>query len=220
MVVESSVKIVGEFPQFPQSAVRSEVSQARVSLAEAVEGGPIHRRFVEVLPEPWKRDPSVEIFSRVLWLKDGWFPLAPHYHLDWDLGVNGPRVETLMALVGDASQTEFVSGPVAYQATGERQSRMNRWAAEIEEGLRSGKLATWTLEPGKLILLDNRTLHRARPARKTGWRLLMRAIRGLGKNREGEPGAGYGNPGRFTTCRNGYIPVTDDEKLRFEPYRS
>ena len=44
---------------------------------------------------------------------------------------------------------------------------MNRWEAQVEAGLSSGKLKTWEIEPEKLILFDNRTLHRARPARKT-----------------------------------------------------
>ena len=218
MIFESTVQILGPFPSFPQTAVREETSQARVPIAEALKtSGPIHRAFIEALPDEWRNDPEVTIFSRTLWLKEGWYPLTPHYHFDWGAGIDGPKVETLMCLLGDMSRTEFVLGSLEHpEVQAERGSMggggMNRWEAQVEAGLSSGKLKTWEIEPEKLILFDNRTLHRARPARKTGWRLLVRAIRG--KTKEG----GYDTPRSFSTCRNGFVPETAEERLRYEPY--
>lgn len=225
MILESTVQVLGTFPSFPQSVIREEASQARTSIADALRAGPIHRAFTEALPESWRSDPTVEIFSRALWLKQGWYPLTPHFHFDWGgrSGADGTLVETLMVCLGDASLTEFILGPLDHPENqpmpGTRPSgEMNRWDGQVDAGLSAGTLRSWHIEAGQLILFDNRSLHRARPATKTGWRILVRAIRGLGNGDQKQDG-GYGNPGAFTTCRNGFVPETDDEKARYRAYR-
>ena len=218
MIRESRLEVVGSFPIYPQAELRREASQPRVSAAEGREGGPIHRAFVEALPPGWQADPEVEIFSRLLWLKEGWYPLSPHYHFDWAQSPGGPQVETLMVLLGDNSLTEFVLGPLEHSATGHSATGRQRWDSVVAAGLRSGALRTWALEPGKLIRFDNRTLHRARPATRTGWRLLIRAIRGLERARS-RGQAGFGKRAPFATCRNSYVPETDHARARYEPYR-
>lgn len=221
MVCNSSIQVLGPFPSFSQVEIQAEISQARVPISEARNAGPAHRTFIAALPMEWQQDPSVEIFSRLLFLKEGWYPLGPYYHCDWSAGPSGPCVETLMVLLGGASRTEFVIGPV--DLPDERPGipmeprRDAHVAGLIEEGVRSGRLQTYFLEPEQLVLFDNQAWHRARPATETGWRLLMRAIRGLPK--EGKDGSRYKNPGRFTTLRNGYVPETPEERMRYEPYR-
>jgi hypothetical protein len=253
MIYESTVNVLGDFPYFSQEVIRLENSQARTPIAEAVNAGPAHRAFVETLPAEWQADADVEIFSRLLYLKEGWYPLGPHYHFDWggQNAVDGKPVETLMVLLGGGSQTEFILGPLEHPEPEAEENRTlplstsplqndiprsgarRSWDEQVEAGLRAGMLRQWHLEPQKLVLFDNRTLHRACPAVTAGWRVLIRAIRGLAKREVVDQGravpvAGvarrrgeglYGNLGRFTTCRNGFIPVTADERARYEPYR-
>lgn len=217
MIVDSTVQILDPFPAFPPELIREEISQPRTPIAEALGAGPIHRTFIEMLPADWREDPEVQIFSRVLWLKAGWYPLTPHYHFDWGGDQESAPVLTRMVCVGDASRTEFILGPLEYpDEPGERGFR-TRWDAQVEDGLRTGRLQSWRIEPDRIVQMDGRTLHRARPADTTGFRLFLRAIRGLPRREAGEGGR-YGNPGRFATCRNGFIPETDDERARYAPY--
>jgi hypothetical protein len=219
MIVESTMRVLGSFPSFPQSVVREEVSQPRVGVAEAMSGGPIHRAFIAALPEAWRSDPTVEIFSRALYLKQGWYPLTPHFHFDWGRGADSATVETLMVCLGDASLTEFILGPLEHPEDRARPGDMHRWDGQVAAGLRAGTLRSCRIEPEKLILFDNRSLHRARPATRTGWRLLVRAIRGLSAMDERSQDGGYGKRSAFTTSRNGFVPETDDEQARYQPYR-
>lgn len=220
---ESTVEVVGPFPGAAPAELREELSQARVSVEAAAAGGPIHRRFVAALPDDWRHDPAVEIFSRMLWLGRGFYPLSPHYHLDWHLE-SGARVETRMVLLGTNSRTEFVHGPIelpdidAGPGGAAAPGRLDRWGELVAEGVRAGRYATWSLEPETLVCFDNRVWHRACPATAPGFRLLLRAIRGLPHGEVG-PGQPYRNPGRFSTLRNGYLPETDEERRRYLPYQ-
>ncbi|GIW98859.1 MAG: hypothetical protein KatS3mg111_2192 [Pirellulaceae bacterium] len=219
MIYESRVEELGTTPYFPQEVVRRERSQARTCIKEAINAGPVHRAFIRALPADWRADPQVEIFSRVLYLKRGWYPLTPHYHFDWGRhgGVNGSPVETIMVLNGEASKTEFILGPLEYPTKQPPDRSVSLtpdrdpWEELVNAGLRTGVLQKWILEPNKLIRFNSHTLHRARPAEITGWRVLIRAIRGLGKATP--------NPGRFTTCRNGFIPTTAEEQSRYQSYQ-
>lgn len=217
MIFHSSVQVLGRFSSFDVATIRAEQSLARVPMAAARQAGPAHAAFVSALPPAWRNDPSVEIFSRLLWLKQGFYPLAPHYHCDWYLGPNEPKVETLMVLLGDGSRTEFVIGSLELpdDAPGSRTTPHQR-DEPITEGIRTGRLRTWFLEPEQLILFDSHTWHRASSATSSGWRLLMRAIRGLPT--QGENAARHKNPGPFTTVRNGYFPQTTEERSRYEAY--
>lgn len=217
MLIASQLRLIGSIPEFPQEVIREELSQPRTSIAEAMAGGPAHRAFIGLLPEAWRADPHVEIFSRCLYLKEGWYPLSPHFHVDWGRGPDAPVVETLMVCMGDASLTEFVVGPLEAPEPGAG-GRHGAWDAQVAAGLANGSLRSWRIEPWKLVLFDNRTLHRARPAGKTGWRLLLRAIRGLDRFADG-PDGGYGKRAPFTTCRNGYVPESDDERRRYAAYQ-
>jgi len=224
MIHASAVQVLGPFPAFPQEVVRAEVSQPRVPIAEARRGGPIHRAFIDHLPAVWRDDPTVEIFSRALWLKTGWYPLTPHYHFDWGGGgADGARVETIMVSLGDASLTEFIIGPLdhpeAAPAEGFPRAGKQGWDGQVEAGLRAGRLRTWRLEAEQVVLFDHRALHRARPATKTGWRLLVRAIRGLAGGDGGERGGGNGKRSAYTTTRNLFIPETPEERERYQAYR-
>lgn len=218
MIYESMVEVLGEAQEFSQEVIRFEISQGRTSIAEARKAGPAHQAFIELLPGQWQTDPGVEIFSRLVYLKKGWYPLGPHYHFDWGgrETTDGLPVETIMVLHGEASQTEFILGPLEHSieptpGSGPNHRPQRRWEEQVQAGLEDGSLRRWYLEPNQLIRFDNRTLHRAQPAATTGWRVLIRAIRGLNGDTS--------NPGNFTTCRNGFIPTTEQEKARYQPYQ-
>ena len=155
----------------------------------------------------------------MLWLKQGWYPLTPHYHFDWGRGGEGPRVQTRMVLLGGASQTEFVLGPLEHPREEDRCERRPPWDAAVQAGLAAGTLRTQRLEPGQVVLFDDRTLHRARPATEPGWRVLIRAIRGLERSERPGGGRRYERRSPFTTCRNGFVPETEDERARYAPYQ-
>jgi hypothetical protein len=208
MRFDSKVEVIAPFPSFGQEAIREEISQARVPVGAAMSAGPAHRAFIAALPEAWRRDPGVEVFSRLVWLKPGWYPLGPHYHLDWHQGVDGPVVETMMVMLGGASRTEFVVGSFDLPDGGD----MRAWGEIVGEGVRTGRLETWHFEPDRLIRFDNRAWHRARPAQATGWRLLVRAIRGL-------PADEARRSAPFTSARNGFVADTPEDDARFAPYR-
>ena len=224
MRMENTLRTLGAFPSFPETVICLEKSQPRVPIAEAMEAGPAHRAFIDHLPRDWREDREVEIFSRMLYLKRGWYPLHPHFHFDWYAGQDGPIVETLMVLLGSGSRTEFVLGPYdlpdgpapsvsgASRGPGETP---REWPKLIEEGVRSGDLKTWFAEPDQLILFDNRTFHRATAATHAGWRVLIRAIRGRPRG-----SAQQDHRAPFTTARNGYIPETPAEIAAYEPYRN
>lgn len=220
MIYESTVEVLGDAHNFSQDVVKLEMSQGRTTIAEALQAGPAHEAFIAALPAEWRADPEVEIFSRLVYLKKDWYPLGPHFHFDWGgrETAAGKPVETIMVLHGGASQTEFILGPLEHaeqqpvgSPTERRRPDAKRWDEQVEAGLKAGTLRSWYLEPNMLIRFDNRTLHRACPAQTEGWRVLIRAIRGLTKDSS--------NPGQFTTCRNGFIPTNEEERARYQPYQ-
>lgn len=220
MIYQSTVEVLGDAHSFSQHVVKLEMSQGRTTIVQALNAGPAHQAFIESLPTEWRADPEVEIFSRLVYLKQGWYPLGPHFHFDWGgrETADGKPIETIMVLHGGASRTEFILGPLEHyeqQPIGSRTKRRkpdpNRWEEQVRAGLKAGTIRTWHLEPNVLIKFDNRTLHRACPAITEGWRVLIRAIRGLKHDAS--------NPGQFTTCRNGFIPTSEEEQARYQPYQ-
>ena len=86
--------------------------------------------------------------------------------------------------------------------------------SEVEAMVDRDELRTRRLREGVLAHFDDRAWHRPRPAVSTGWRLMVRAIRGLrGEQRRSGREA-------FASIRNDYRPTTPEEVLRFAPYRS
>ena len=73
------------------------------------------------------------------------------------------------------------------------------------------------VETARNLGLERAAIAPVSETERAGW---QGAIRGLRRpERPRERIGGYGNPGRFTTCRNGFIPTTEDERARFAPYR-
>lgn len=213
----STLTELRELPAFPPEVIREEPGQCRVACCDATRAGPIHEAFVESLPSDWRADSKVEIFSRLLWLKDGWYPAAMGFHLDWaQLAGTRGRVETLVANFGGCSFTEFVDDAFELPSLPHlpERERLDEWGGQIEAMVENGKLRTRSLQEGVLARFDDHSWHRPRPAVSTGWRLLVRAIRGLREGRR------YAERGGFTCIRNDYRPDTPEEALLYAPYRS
>ncbi len=217
MRFDSTLRLLQPLPRFPQEVVREEVSQCRVPCAQARAGGPVHRAFIEALPQAWQDDPDVEIFSRLLWVRAGWYPMSLGYHCDWAApsGAPGdaPRVETLMANFGGCTHTEFIDAPFEVDDLPPGPSRQRAWGEELAARVARGELRTTRLPEGVLAWFDNAAWHRAMPATETGWRLLIRAIRGL------EPSRRHDGQSTFTSVRNTFRPTTPEEEARYAPYR-
>ncbi|MCA9545650.1 MAG: hypothetical protein KC613_14695 [Myxococcales bacterium] len=196
---------------FSQATLRDAHSVCRVSVAHAARTDALHAAFVAALPPAWRADPSVEIFSRLQWLKAGWHPMALSFHRDWAApeGQAPRRVETIMVNLGGRSHTEFLVGPGPVPEPGEGERQVG---ARIAAAVEAGSLDTLPMPAGWLVRFDDRAWHRPTPATRAGWRLLIRAIRGLPAHQRHAGGG-------FTTVRNGYVPTRPAERARMAPYQ-
>lgn len=201
-----ALEVIAPFPHFSQEIISQEISQCRVPVEAARAGGPVHSAFVDALPERWRADPTVEVFSRLHWLKPGWWPMRLGFHTDW--GPGPPRVETLMVNVGGHSHTEFILDPVTPPA---ELTDRRRFGRELEAAVDAGQRPVGRMLDGHLVRFDEQDWHRPMAATSTGWRLLIRAIRGLDEARRHRGG-------RFSTVCNGYIPESEAERARYQPY--
>ncbi|MCA9528150.1 MAG: hypothetical protein KC549_17810, partial [Myxococcales bacterium] len=93
-------------------------------------------------------------------------------------------------------------------APGERPA----WGAHLDAAAEAGRLRTCRLPAGRLAHFDDRAWHRARPADTTGFRLLIRAIRGL-------PPAHRYRGEAFASVRNAFAPSSPEEEARHAAYR-
>lgn len=213
MRFHSTIQTLRALPSFPPEVVREERSQCRVSCAVARRAGPVHRAFLDALPAAWRADPTVEIFSRLQWVKPGWQPLKLGYHCDWGPTEAAPgRVETIMANFGGCSLTEFVDDTFELPEAGDPRRRWRRWGDEVADRVARGELRTTRLQAEALVCFDNQAWHRPTPATAEGWRLLVRAIRGLDAARR------HDGRGDFHSVRNGFTPTTPQEAARYAAY--
>ncbi len=195
---------------FSQAALRGAQSLCRVSVAQAAQADEMHAAFVAALPPAWRADPGVEVFSRLQFMQAGWHPMALGFHRDWSDGdEQQQRVETIMVNLGGRSHTEFLVGPGPVPQPGEAEAAL---AARITAAVAQGALITRAMPTGWLVRFDDRAWHRPTPATRGGWRLLIRAIRGLPAHRRHTGGG-------FTTVRNGFVPASTAERARMAPYR-
>lgn len=214
MLFTPTVDFLSRLPHFPPEVVRQERSLCRVPVQRALAlAGPVHRAFLEALPQSWRQDPQVEIFSRMLWMKEGWLPFAGGFHCDWGPTPEAPQpVHTLMANFGGCSYTEFVTNALELPEPPPGVDLRRHQAQEVTRRAQRQELTLLRMPEETLVLFDNQTWHRATPAVATGWRLLVRAIRGLDPARRQLHGdfAGY---------QNSYQPTTPQEEERYAPYR-
>lgn len=163
---------------FTDTEVKAEPQFFNASPQYAFErGGPITREFL-TLSKGWE---SGSVFdSRVHMLMPGWYPCIPGWHLDdvprerSDKQPNhvdpSYKSEHLMAIVGDASRTEFALGELTLNEPPIGSTIYGQWTKDVELLCSMGHLARFTVLPNYLYHFDWQSWHRGMPATKNGWR--------------------------------------------------
>lgn len=187
MRFKSTHKVISGLSRFTETQIKNEpmLFSADISYALA-KGGPITTEFIERLPCVPGR--SYLIDSRVHMLMLGWYPCIPGWHLD-DI----PRTradgqpdhehpayesENIMAIVGDASRTEFIEGQLDLKDVPLYEGAVyGRWNAEINKILARGNntIHVRPVVPSTIVHFGYGAFHRGVPATKNGWRFFIRA---------------------------------------------
>jgi hypothetical protein len=150
-------------------------------------GGPLTREFIKHLPT---NNGYVDyiIDSRVHMLMQGWYPCIPGWHLD-DVPrtrLDGQpdhvhpayKAENIMTIIGDASITEFIDGPIELEDIGFKEGAVyGKWNAEINRMLKEKdcKISVKQVPEKSVLHFGYGAFHRGVPATKTGWRFFIRA---------------------------------------------
>lgn len=185
MKFKSTFTNLTSIPLYGESLVKNEPMLFSASKDFARKnGGPITRAFLDTGMVP---DGSV-IDSRVHMLMPGWYPCIPGWHLDDiprtredgqpDHSHPAYRSSNIMAIVGDASVTEFIEGELDLTDIGLREGAVyGQWNARINQMLSQPNctLAVRQVAPGKVIQFGFGAFHRGVPATKPGWRFFIRA---------------------------------------------
>lgn len=148
-------------------------------------GGPITHAFLDKVLPTVRSNPSFIFDSRSHMLMPGMFPCIPGYHHD-DVPRTAPGGQPnydnpaydaghVMAIVGDASKTEFAVGTADFPAVPEGQRVYEFWHEEVMKKLAAGELKMTEAKPGHIIYFNSRTWHRGTAATKHGWRWFGRA---------------------------------------------
>lgn len=147
-------------------------------------GGPITRQFLEVLDAKGWRGAIFD--SRTHMLMSGWYPCIPGWHLDDvprtrkdgqpDHANPRYKAEHVMAVVGDASLTEFINNRVELEDVPEGKGVVyGVWNEQLRRCLHPNDIRV--ARDREVIAFDWQTFHRGVPAIKSGWRFFIRASR-------------------------------------------
>ena len=185
---QSGFDVIDALSAYTQDQVKNEpmLFSADWEFAHA-HGGPITRQFLNQLPV----DRGVKkyiIDSRVHMLMPGWYPCIPGWHLD-DVPRTRPdgqpdhqhpayKADNIMAIIGDASITEFVHGELKLEDVGMREGAVyGKWNAEINRRLASKDcdIHIHQVPEGMMVHFGYGAFHRGVPATKNGWRFFIRA---------------------------------------------
>jgi hypothetical protein len=170
---------------YPEAIIKAEpmLFSASRDWAEA-QGGPITKEFLSKLPKHCE----CLIDSRVHMLMPGWYPCIPGWHLD-DVPRTRPDGQpdhahpaytswNVMAIIGDASVTEFIRGDLELEDVGFHEGAVyGKWNAEINKRLaqRDCTISIRRVPSETLISFNFGAFHRGVPAIKNGWRFFIRA---------------------------------------------
>lgn len=185
---ESDFQKVGEmypYTKMDEYAVKNEPMFFSASPMFAyINGGPLTRAFLSAARPP---EDSI-IDSRVHMLMKGWYPCIPGWHLD-DIPRTRPdgqpdhehpayKSSNLMAIVGDASVTEFIVGKLDLSDIGLREGAVyGQWNARINQMLAqpNSQIAIKQVPERAVVRFGFGAFHRGVPATKDGWRFFIRA---------------------------------------------
>lgn len=145
----------------------------------------------------WEKN-EIIVDSRVHMLMPGWYPCIPGWHLD-----DVPRSradgqpdhvnpiyksEHVMAIIGDASQTQFLDARLRLEdvPVNSGGSIYGRWNSDIKSLIDAFELRTIRAQSSEMVAFDWQTFHRGMPATKNGWRWFIRASRNTLRQRFNE----------------------------------
>lgn len=181
----SGFKIIGEIRHAEANVIKNEPMLFSADLEFALRnGGPLTRNFLRtrLIPE------GSIIDSRVHMLMPGWYPCIPGWHLDDiprtradgqpDHTHPAYKSSNIMAIVGDASITEFVEGELDLGDVGLHEGAVyGQWNARINSMLKQPncKIAIRQVPECAVVQFGYGAFHRGVPATKSGWRFLIRA---------------------------------------------
>lgn len=182
---EPTWKRIGQMVPRTQDQIKKEPMLFSADFDYAYEhGGPITKEFLYQLR---KGNNNWVIDSRVHMLMPGWYPCIPGWHHD-DI----PRTRTdgqpqykemtyhsdhVMAVVGDASLTEFLDEPINLSEVKLGKIIYKEWNNTINKRIKKEKLKTKQINELDIISFDAFDFHRGMPANKNGWRFFIRASR-------------------------------------------
>jgi len=180
----SRFNTIGPLPYFSEENVKNEPMIFSGDYDFAREhGGPITQAFLDYV-----HDRACLIDSRTHMLMPGWYPCIPGWHLD-DVPRTRPdgqpdhlhpayEAYNVMAIVGDASVTEFITGELALEDVGFNEGAVyGKWNAEINKRLadKDSTIALQKVPESTVIHMPFGAFHRGSPATKSGWRFFIRA---------------------------------------------
>lgn len=185
MRFDSRMKVVSFIPPFSQDIIKAEkmfFSAERWFVEENC--GLITREFLDNLSRDW--DDCI-IDSRVHMLMPGWYPCIPGWHHDdvpreredGQPNYRNPsyRSEHIACVIGDASLTQFIDGPVDVDEVPIGKTIYREWDSQINHQIMVGEVFPKSISEGDMVAFDWQTFHRGMPATKSGWRLFIRASR-------------------------------------------
>lgn len=130
------------------------------------------------------------IDSRVHMLMNGWYPCIPGWHTDFvprKAPLNQPdfmhptnTAEHYLMVVGNTSLTQFVDEPIELPGAPVGSTYYGFWNDEIKK--LDPKIKT--VESGEIIHFTSNDWHRGVVAKKSAWRLFVRATRGVDREPE------------------------------------
>lgn len=179
---------VKEFlPRFTEEQVKNEPMLFNCSVGRAfLIGGPLTRAFLESLTNSWPDD-DIVVDSRVHMLMPGFWPCIPGWHHDdvpreredGQPNYYNPsyKSEHCMAIVGDASITDFAVGESEFEDVPLGGKYYKEWHPLVNKKIEDNELRLEKCPVGRLVFFDWQTWHQGAEATKFGWRWFIRASR-------------------------------------------
>lgn len=183
----SQIKIAASLLEYSQQDIKREPMLFRCDRETANRiGGKMTREFLQMLDEIWGGS-YITVDSRVHMLMPGFWPCIPGWHHD-----DVPRersdgqpnyinpsyhAEHCMAIVGNASVTEFALGSAAFPDVPRGSFFYREWHPLVDMLIENGVLSKVKAPVGQLVFFDWQTWHQGAPAVSRGFRWFIRATR-------------------------------------------
>jgi hypothetical protein len=172
MILKSHVKSLGFLDKVDvEAAARQETILHRASWSFALEhGGPVLHNFIKKIGA----GPGWIFDVRVHHLLKDQLPAIDAYHLDFWTDTN-PQAKVVIGVIGDCSLTRFIDLDIEVLT-----KHFEYFSRQIPSRIKYGEDEpdTYQIKNYEIIEYNSSTFHKATPAIKKGWRILVRAAKG------------------------------------------